>query len=185
MIKFEEGITDLYKEGKIPYPIHLSGGNEKQLSEIFRFFEKGDWVFTTYRSHYHWLLSGRDSKELKNKIVNTGSMNIYDDKFFTSAIVGGHVPIAVGTALALKMKGSSDKVWCFMGDMAATTGIVKESIRYAEGFELPITFVIEDNGLSVNTPTETVWGDGIENKVITYDYKRNYPHSGTGEYVLF
>jgi len=185
MIEFEKEIATLYEQSKIPYPVHLAGGNERKLSEIFKDFENDDWIFTTYRSHYHWLLSGRDDRKLKDKIINSGSMHIYDHKFFTSAIVGGHVPIAVGTALALKMKGSPNKVWCFMGDMAATTGIVKESIRYAEGFELPITFVIEDNGLSVNTPTEMVWGDGIDNKVITYGYERKYPHAGIGKHVLF
>lgn len=186
LISFETEIADIYKQAKIPFPIHLSGGNEEQLIEIFKDFEKGDWIFTTYRSHYHWLLSGRNAKKLKDKIINTGSMNIFDDKFFTSAIVGGHVPIAVGTALALKMKGSKDMVWCFMGDMASNVGVVKESIRYAKGWDLPITFVIEDNGMSVNTPTEAVWGgDRWNDKIIIYDYKRKYPHAGTGEYVLF
>lgn len=194
LIKFEDEIKELYEQGKIKVPIHLGGDNEEQLIEIFKEINKEDWIFGTWRSHYQWLLSGRSADELKSQILNGHSMHVFDDHFFTSAIVGGIAPIAVGVAYALKQKGSKEKVWCFLGDMGASTGIAMESMRYACGHKLPITFVIEDNGLSVKTDTQESWGCkgcGFEDchligkKHIKYVYHRRYPHAGTGVFVLF
>jgi pyruvate dehydrogenase E1 component alpha subunit len=88
-------------------------------------------------------------------------------------------------ALALKIKKSKRRVFCFIGDMASYCGISREAIRYAEGHNLPIQFIIEDNGLSVNTDTQKVWGKQRTKKVITYCYTRNYPHAGIGRFILF
>ena len=184
--KFEEEIANLYNQAKIRFPIHLSGNNEKQLIKIFdKYYKKGDWIVSTHRNHYHWLLSGRSAKKLKEKIIKSGSMHIYDKKFFTSAIVGGNTPIAVGIALALKLKKSKNKVLCFVGDMAYECGIVQESIKYSEKQDLPILFIVEDNYMSVKTPTKEVWGFKNVKKTIKYKYKRKYPHAGTGKWVLF
>ena len=186
---FEDDIGNLYNEGKIKFPVHLGGcsnkAQEKNLIKIFKKIKKDDWILGTWRNHFLWLLSGRDPKELKRQILTNGSMHIYDDKFFTSAIVGGIAPIAVGLGLALKMRQSKNHVWCFLGDMGASTGIARESVTYATGHDLPITFVIEDNGLSVKTDTKEVWGRCRHNKIITYKYKRKFPHAGAGKFVLF
>lgn len=186
LIKFEEEIAKLYEQTRIRAPIHLCGGNEDELIKIFKDYKKGDWIFSTYRSHYHWLLSGRDSKELRKQILEGHSMHIYGNKFFTSSIVGGIAPIALGVAMALKMQNFPYKVWCFIGDMAAESGIVHECIKYAKGHNLPIRFIIEDNGYSVRAVTKETWGMAntrVDNR--RYKYKRRYPHAGTGKYVMF
>lgn len=170
--KFSEDIQYAYQAQGLEYPVHLSGGNEKALIDIFKDYSEGDWIFSTHRSHYHWLLSGRDPAILKEKILAGNSMHIFDKKFFTSAIVGGVFPIAVGVALALKLKNSREKVFCFAGDMAFGCGIATEAIRYAHNFDLPIVFINEDNGKSVDAFTEEVW-----RKVIHYKYERVYPHA--------
>ncbi len=192
LIEFSKKIADLYNQGKIKSPIHLSGGNEDELIKIFKKVGKEDWIFSTHRSHFHWLLSGRSSDVLYKLILDGHSMHIFDNKFFTSAIVSGVAPIALGVAKALAMKGSKDKVWCFLGDMSGSGGLVYECIKYAEGFDLPITYVIEDNEFSVNALTSKTWGNKKgKNKVITYSYKRTYQHAGStkeGEerkYVMF
>lgn len=179
MIEFEKEISKLFLDKKIRFPIHLSGGNEDILEEIFKEVKEGDWVFSTHRNHYHALLSGFDPDELKEWIVNKGSMHIYKERFFTSGIVGGIVPIALGVAMA------GERVWCFVGDMAATTGIFHECFLYAMGHDLPITFIIEDNGFSVDTPTNEVWGKGTKVDLRRYEYERIYPHQGCGVHVLF
>ena len=181
LIKFEDDIAELYGEGKIRAPIHLGGDNENQLIEIFKKVGPDDYVFATWRNHYHWLLSGRDPKELKEQIVNGHSMHVFGKRFFTSAIVGGIAPIAVGVAMALKRKKDPSKVWVFIGDMGVLTGIARESITYAQGHDLPIIFIVEDNGLSVKTDTRKVWGTEDTNKVMSYKYKRKYNHAGHGE----
>ena len=185
LIKFEDEIAELYKAGKIRGPTHLSGSNEKQLIEIFKMVKKDDWIFSTWRNHYHWLLSGRSPEKLKQQILDKHSMHVFDDKFFTSAIVGGISPIALGVAWALKRNKSKNRVWCFLGCMGSKCGISLESIAYAKGHNLPITFIIEDNGLSVKTKTHEVWGKKKKKKTIKYKYKRKYPHAGVGVFVLF
>ena len=185
LIQFTDEIKELYEAGKIHAPVHLCGTNEEQLIKIFKDIKKTDWIFSTWRSSYHWLLSGRSPNELKEQITNGHSMHIYGDRFFTSAIVAGIAPIALGVAWGLKLNKSSDKVWCFLGDGAYRCGITQESIKYAKGFDLPITFVIEDNGLGVNAITKEVWGRQRTEKVEYYKYKRKFPHAGGGKYVMF
>lgn len=184
--QFEESIKDLFLGKKIRFPCHLSGGNEDALVGIFKKVKKGDWVFSTHRNHYHALLSGAFSpEELKEWILGKGSMHVYNQRFFTSGIVGGVLPIAVGVAMGVKNDGGDEHVWCFVGDMAAQTGVFNECTKYASGHELPITFIVEDNGYSVDTPTLEVWGEnGVEN-VIRYKYERVYPHQGSGDFVIF
>lgn len=198
LIAFEKEIADIYCEGKIRAPIHLSDGNEEQLIEIFKNVKENDWVYSTWRSHYHALLKGIPRDEVKQKIINGESITLMFPKynFFSSAIVGGIIPIAMGTALGIKRSGSNQHVWCFVGDTSAETGAFNESLRYSENFDLPITFVIEDNGFSVNTPTSVVWGLGeiapqntmpysMGKKVIKYNYIKSMPHVGCGTYVTF
>ena len=88
-----------------------------------------------------------DSKWLEDEILAGRSITIVnkDEKFYSSAIVGGTISIAMGVAMANKRSGSQDKVWCFVGDMAFETGAFMENYKYAKNFDLPITFVVEDN----------------------------------------
>ena len=183
LIKFEEEIKDLFLKGKIRFPVHFSGGNEDDLIEIFKEIKDGDWVFSTHRNHYHALL--HNYKGLKDWIIKNGSMHVYGKKFFTSGIVGGAVPIALGVAEGIKIQGGTDRVWCFVGDMAARTGIFHESAWYAAGHSLPITFIIEDNGMSVETPTEEAWGRSDTADIRRYEYFRTYGHQGAGTHVIF
>lgn len=185
LIAFENRIAKIYEAAEIHAPVHLAGINENQLIEIFKDYKEGDWIFSTWRSHYHWLLSGRNPAELERQIVEGRSMHVYDKRFFTSSIVAGIAPLALGVALALKLSESENKVWCFLGDGAYECGLVKESIRYAQGQDLPITFVVEDNGLCVRAITQDVWGRKQAEVVRKYKYKRKYPHAGTGQYIMF
>ena len=188
LIDFEEEMKQLFLDKKIRSPVHLSVGSEEPLIEIFKEVKEDDWIFSTHRSHYHALLKGIEREWLKNEILENRSIHIInkDHKFFTSAIMGGIAPIAVGVAMALKRKGSKNTVWAFIGDMSAEMGVVHESMKYAARHNLPIAWVVEDNELSVNTPTQEVWGKSeVEPKIIRYKYQRVYPHQGVGEWVVF
>lgn len=188
LLKFEEEIKDLFLDKKILAPVHLTKGNEEQLIEIFKDIKKNDWVFSTHRSHYHALLKGVGKEWLKNEILERRSISIHNKeyKFFSSAIVAGVIPIAVGAAFGIKRQKKKDMVWVFIGDMAAEMGIAYECMKYAGGFNLPIVFVVEDNGVSVDTPTQKVWGEsGKKAKIIRYKYERGYPHQGCGMWVTF
>jgi len=188
LVQFEEEIKQLFLAKKIKAPIHLSVGSEEPLIEIFKKVKEDDWVFSTHRSHYHALLKGVSKEWLENEIIKDRSIHIFNKKhkFFASAIMGGITPIATGVAMALKRKQSKNKVWVFIGDMTAEMGVVYESMKYSAGHNLPVRWVIEDNGLSVNTPTQEVWGRSKSRPKITrYRYKRIYPHQGAGVWVIF
>ena len=189
LIAFERKIADLWEAGKIRGPIHLSGGNEKNLVEIFEKVKSEDWVFSTWRSHYHALLKGINPSWLEKEILDGRSITIVnkEHKFYSSAIVGGIIPIAVGVAMQLKADNSADKVWCFVGDMAFETGGFYEMHKYATNNNLPIQFVVEDNGVSTNTPTFETWNSKkpVPDNVIYYKYKKQWPHYGTGKWIMF
>jgi pyruvate dehydrogenase E1 component alpha subunit len=190
LIDFELRIKEIYEKGDIKAPIHLSKGNETQLIEIFQYIHPEDWIFSSWRNHYHALLHGYPQDKLFDWIASGGSMstNSSEHNFYSSAIVGGILPIALGAAQALKIKKSERKVWCFIGDMTFETGIFYEVHKYAINFNLPLQFVVEDNNMSTNTPTDLTWNGikrPIPEDVIYYSYERGFPHHGTGGWVLF
>jgi len=189
LISFEERIVKHWEAGKIRGPIHLSNGNEEPLIEIFKRVSTKDWVFSTWRSHYHWLLKGISSDYAEELILQGKSITLcnIDEKFYSSAIVGGTLSIALGVAISIKEKRSDEKVFVFIGDMSFESGIFYEVHKYARNFNLPIVFVVEDNGVSTYTPTEATWNTKreIPEDVIHYTYKSKYPHYGSGKWVAF
>jgi len=194
LIKFEEDIAKLFNEGKIKAPVHLYHGNEDNIINIFKKIKSEDWVFCTWRSHYQCLLKGVPENKVKEEILSGRSISLCfpDYNIYSSAMVGGSVPIAVGTALSLKLQNSKKKVFCFMGEMTSESGIVYECVKYSRNFKLPIHFIIEDNEKSVCTDTRKAWNqkklsyEGKSDKYVTYyHYKLKYPHAGAGKRVQF
>lgn len=198
LIAFERRVADAFEAGLIRAPVHLSGGNEDALIEIFQQVRPQDWVFSTWRSHYHALLKGIPEEWLWGEILAGRSMYIEsrEHKFLSSSIVGGVLPIALGVALGARRAGLDEQVWVFVGDMTWRTGIADEVRRYARNFELPLRLVLEDNGLSTNTPTREVWGENFRRQAggkvtpfnpwtIIYSYQRQWPHVGVGKWVTF
>ena len=194
LIKFENDIAKSFNAGKIKSPVHLYSGNEEFLIKFFKRIKKNDWVFCSWRSHYQCLLKGVPPRKLKKEILNGNSISLCfpEYKIYSSAIVGGVIPIAVGIAISLKRKKSKSKVYCFMGDMTSETGIAHENIKYSTNKKLPIHFIIEDNSKSVCTNTKKVWSlkkltyqKSSNKKVTYYKYKLKYPHSGAGKRIQF
>ncbi len=194
LIKFEDEIAEIFNAGKIRAPIHLYSDNEDFLIKFFKKVKKNDWVFCSWRSHYQCLLKGVPPKILKKEIIDGKSISLCFPKYriYSSAIVGGILPISVGVALSLKRNNSKSKVYCFMGDMTSETGIAHETIKYSINKKLPIHFIIEDNSKSVCTDTRKTWSlknltfEKTKSKFITfYKYKLKYPHAGAGKRVQF
>ena len=186
---FEEEVKVTYEAGGIKAPVHLAGGNEEKLIDIFQYVHEDDWVFASWRNHYHALLHGVPRDTLMDLVVRGKSMSVYskEPKLYTSSIVGVIIPIALRTAKAQKESGSDRKTWCFVGDMTFESGIFYEAYKYAKNFDLPLQFVVEDNNMSTNTPTDETWGGkrDVPDDVIYYEYEREFPHHGTGNWVLF
>ena len=184
LISFEDKIGNLYLDNKLPFLFHLSGGNEEQLISIFENIKEEDYVISNHRSHYHALLHGIPPEVVEDRILNGRSMFIYDRarNFFCSAIIGGTPAIAAGIAWALKKKGSKKKVWCFVGDGTEDNGHLFEAVRYVEGWDLPCTFIIENNNRSVEATNSDRWGKAADYKwnspfVLKYKYEITYPHA--------
>ena len=194
LIAFEEDIANEFNNSNIRAPIHLYHGNERQLIEIFKSVKNEDWVLCSWRSHYQCLLKGVPSENVKAEIMagRSISLNFPEHRIVSSAIVTGIIPIAVGIAMGVKRKGSGEKVWCFMGEMTSETGVAHECIKYSRNHELPIHFVVEDNGKSVCTDTRDTWNqpnltyEDVDDPLVTYyKYENKYPHAGAGQRVQF
>lgn len=194
LIAFETEIAETFNAGKIRAPIHLYYGNEDRMIEIFREVKPDDWVFCSWRSHYQCLLKGVPREELKAEIMAGHSIALCfpAQRVVSSAIVGGIIPIAVGTALGLKRRGEKGMVHCFAGEMTSETGIFHESVKYAHNHQLPIRFIVEDNGRSVCTNTREAWAQPVltyekaNHPLVTYyQYETKYPHAGAGQRVQF
>jgi pyruvate dehydrogenase E1 component alpha subunit len=195
LIAFEDEIAAAFNQGLIRAPIHLYAGNETQMIKIFETIDEDDWVLCSWRSHYQCLLKGVPPERLKKDILAGRSISLCyrDFHIFSSAIVTGVLPIAVGIAMDIKRKGLDNRVFCFMGDMTAESGIACECIKYARNKTLPLHFVIEDNGKSVCTDTRLAWGsvqlsyENVDSDYVTY-YRYDltkYPHAGSGKRIQF
>lgn len=189
IIDFEKEIADLYNQKKIPHVIHLASGGEEELIRIFKQIRSQDWVLGSWRSHYHCLLKGVPREQLKQSIIDGHSIALCfpEYKILCSGIFGGVLPIAVGLAMSIKRRDEDSMVYCFMGDMTAESGVAHECVKYSQGHELPIQFFVEDNGLSVCTETQKVWGTSLDTHMIDrYSYEPGrFPHAGSGVRVPF
>jgi len=186
---FVNKMANYHDSGLLPFAVHLPGGNEEQLIEIFQKVNEGDYVLSTHRNWYHALLKELPENEIENKILSGRSMFMFDRKrnFYVSAIIGGTPGIAVGIAWALKNKGSNQRVWCFVGDGIEDTGHFAEAVRYVDGFNLPCTFVIEDDRMAVEASKLSRWGTDKDliwpSCVYRYHYNKTRPHIRTGNFA--
>ena len=187
LIDFEKQVEKHWEAGDLPYLIHLSGGNEDFLIDLFtEDIKDGDWVFSTHRNHHHALLAGVPANELMAHILFGNSMFVYDRSrnFFTSSILAGTCAIAAGVAYALKQSGSESWVYCFLGDGAEEQGHFYEAVMFVEGQDLPCMFIIEDNNRSVDTTfverNPNKFKFEMPSCVIRNEYKPTYPHAGNG-----
>lgn len=194
LLDFEEDIAKEFNSGTIKAPVHLYNGNESSIIEVFGEIKDQDWVLCTWRSHYQCLLKGVPSDQVKQSIMEGKSIALCfpEYKVFSSAIVTGILPIAVGLGIAAKRSNSNEKIYCFVGDMTSETGSFEECYKYVKNHDLPVRFIIEDNGKSVCTDTKKTWNlirltyEGVYNKYIYYyKYQTKWPHAGAGQRVQF
>lgn len=156
--RFEEKLTELCKiEGKLPGMVILCTGQEAVAAGVCGALEKEDVIISNHRSHGHLLAKGADANALMAEIFGkvtgcnkgkSGTLHIAAPEvnaLCTTTVVGGGIPIAVGTAFAQQYKKSGAVTVCFFGDGSADEGSFHESLNMAALWDLPVIFVCENN----------------------------------------
>jgi len=164
--RFEQRSAELYQLGKIGGFLHLYIGQEAVAVGSIAARQAGDNVITAYRDHAHSLAVGTDAKfamaELLGKATGVskgrgGSMHLADvgrNYWGGYAIVGGHLPLAAGLALAEQYKGTDNAVLCYFGDGATNIGYFHESLNLAGIWDLPVVFILENNQYGMGTSAD-------------------------------
>ncbi len=164
--RFEERAARAYTEAKIGGYCHLNLGEEATVVGLMTALRPTDYLFTNYREHGYALAKGigadRVMAELYGRSTGVskgwgGSMHLFDAEarlLGGYGIVGGQVPLAAGAALAVSYKGGDEVVMCHMGDGTTAIGAFHESLNIAGLWDLPVVFVVINNGLGMGTTVE-------------------------------
>lgn len=160
----EETIADRYAEWKMRCPVHLSIGQEAPSAAAGVVLRHSDLAVSGHRAHAHYLAKGGDLPAMIAEIYGKatgcaggkgGSMHLVDERvgfMGSTAIVGGTVPVGVGLALSLQLRGRDDVVCIFIGDAVLETGVFFEAANFAVLRGLPVLFLCENNLYSVYSP---------------------------------
>ncbi|WP_337003291.1 MULTISPECIES: pyruvate dehydrogenase (acetyl-transferring) E1 component subunit alpha [unclassified Microbacterium] len=164
--RFEERAARGYAEAKIGGYCHLNLGEEAAVVGLMAALQPTDYVYANYREHGYALARGitpeRAMSELYGRTDGVsrgwgGSMHMFDlDARFMGGygIVGGQIPLATGTALAIDYRGGPEVVMCLMGDGTTNIGAFHESLNIAALWGLPVVYVVNNNGLGMGTSVE-------------------------------
>jgi pyruvate dehydrogenase E1 component alpha subunit len=182
--RFEQRSAELYQQGKIGGFLHLYIGQEAIVVGAVGARQEGDHVITAYRDHGHALTTGSETKramaELLGKATGVskgkgGSMHManVDHRYWGGyAVVGGHLPLATGIALAEQYRGTDNAVLCFFGDGATNIGYFHESLNLAGVWDLPVLWICENNKYGMGTTVERASAvKDIVDKAIAYGMK--------------
>jgi len=178
--RFEEKAEEAYAIGRIGGFCHLHIGQEGSAAGSIGPLREDDYVVTAYREHTQALAKGIDPKavmaELHGKSLGTsggkgGSMHIFgvDHAFMGGhGIVGGQVPLATGMGWAIKYRGEDRVAMCFMGEAAVNQGAFHEALNMAAVWNLPVIFVVENNGYGMGTAFNRVSATRVDERSGAY-----------------
>ncbi len=159
----EEEIAKRYGQQQMRCPVHLSIGQEAAAVGVASAITREDYMVSTHRGHAHYLAKGGDLKallsELYGKVTGCakgqgGSMHLVDWSVgfvASTSIVGGTIPVGVGTAFSSVMKNENKVAIVCIGDAAIEEGVFHESANFAALHKLPVIFACENNLYSCYT----------------------------------
>lgn len=160
---FEERLHAEYATGEIPGAVHLYAGQEAIAAGVCAHLHPDDYIASTHRGHGHAIAKGCDLSSMMLEIYGKegglcqgrgGSMHIADfgqGMLGANGVAAGGVPMACGAALSAKVRGSGQVAVAFVGDGGANQGVFHECLCLAAVWQLPVVFVIEDNGYAQAT----------------------------------
>jgi pyruvate dehydrogenase E1 component alpha subunit len=164
--RFEEKAAEAYTLGKIGGFLHLYIGEEAVAVGATSALRPDDYAISAYREHGHCLAKGSDPKLAMAELYGRrdglckgkgGSMHLFDKStnfLGGHAIVGAHLPIAVGVGFAIKYQGGDQVIVCYFGDGAVPEGEFHESMNLAALWKLPVIFMCENNRYAMGTSVE-------------------------------
>ncbi|SCL25388.1 pyruvate dehydrogenase (acetyl-transferring) E1 component subunit alpha [Micromonospora inyonensis] len=164
--RFEERAARAYTEAKVGGYCHLNLGEEATVAGLMAALDDSDYVFANYREHGYAIARGIGPERVMAELYGRtdgvsrgwgGSMHMFDiaARFMGGyGIVGGQLPLATGAALAIDYRGGSEAVMCLMGDGTTNIGAFHESLNIAALWNLPIVYVVINNGLGMGTTVE-------------------------------
>lgn len=164
--RFEEAVDELFARGLMHGTMHLSIGQEASATGACLALHDDDLITSTHRGHGHCIAKGADLERMMAELLaketgycrgRGGSMHIADvskGNLGANGIVAGGIPIAVGAALAQRMKGTDRVVLSFFGDGAANEGAFHEAVNLAAVWNLPVVFLCENNHYGMSMSTE-------------------------------
>jgi len=160
----EDAIAECIQRKEIGCPCHLYSGEEAVAVGVSAHLKNEDWVYSSHRSHGHFLAKGGDLNALMREVFcreggcskgRGGSMHLSQPEVGfpgSSAIVSGSISLAVGTALAFRLRGTRNVAVSYFGDGSADEGVFYESLNLAALYRLPVLFVCENNLYSTHMP---------------------------------
>src|SRR5712691_3444431 len=166
--RFEKRVQDLFLEGLVKGTTHLAIGQEAVGAGFAAAMQPQDLVYCTYRGHVHTHLRGAPMPALMAELMGRatgvcggkgGSMHLTPAEhgaMGSYAIVGAHLPIAVGAAWAAQERETGQVVVCFFGDGTTNIGAFHEALNMAVVWKLPVVFVCENNLYMEYTPIREV-----------------------------
>ena len=165
--RFEEETERAFRRGKIGGYLHVYTGQEAVAAGFLAELRQDDVFFTSYRDHAHALFRGASANEVMAELFGKvtglargkgGSMHLFDVKrgFYGGyGIVGGHIPLAVGAAYALRYRGGDPVCLCFLGDGAMNSGAFHEPLNMAglwgQNGQCPLVLIVENNEYAMGT----------------------------------
>ena len=182
---FEERVGALARSGDVPGLVHLSIGQDGVAAAVCSQLRDDDAVYSGHRAHGHAIAKGAPLDRLMAELMGRdtglcrglgGSMHVVDvEHGFMGAtgVVGGTVPIALGAALAARLRGDDSVAVVFFGDGAVQAGHFNETVNLATLWQLPLLLVCENNGFAEFTPRSAHTNvERVSDVVAPYDVER-------------
>jgi TPP-dependent pyruvate/acetoin dehydrogenase alpha subunit len=166
---FEKRVASRFRAGDIHGFVHVSLGQEAVAAGVCSVLEAADPITTTHRGHGHCIAKGADATRMMAELFGRrtgicggkgGSMHIADPSIGilgANGIVGAGIPLAVGAALAGKLRDDGSVAVAFFGEGAVHTGAYHEAVTLAVAWQLPVALVCENNGYAEFTRSDG-WG---------------------------
>lgn len=172
--KTEEKLLELFSQGKLNGTVHTCVGQEFSAVAVLNNLLPDDFIVSNHRGHGHYIARTGDVQGLLAEILGKksgsvggigGSQHLANHKYISNGIQGGMTPVISGVALANKLKNNDNIAISFTGDGTLGEGILYESLNIAGVWDLPVLFVLENNGFAQSTSMQQTFSGSVQKRV--------------------